>query len=139
MNYNNLEEHLRQLSTLTPNQPFIINLNIGTTMTGAMDQIDQVNIAIENAGVSKENIMIHADAALTGFIYPFIKDAPKLFQNGVASLAVSGHKFPGAIHPSGIVIARKDIHNQAFSESWVPYVGTNDTCLLYTSPSPRDA
>jgi len=107
----------------------IINLNIGTTMTGAIDNLKKVNICIDESGIHREHILIHADAALLGFIYPFMEKREVLFENGVSSIAISGHKFPGAIHPCGIVLTDKSVHEIAFGDQWVPYVGTQDTTI----------
>lgn len=107
----------------------ILNLNIGTTMTGAIDNLKRVNACIEASEISPKNVLIHADAALLGFIYPFLKNRKILFENGVTSIAISGHKFPGAIHPCGIVLVDKSVHETAFGDHWIPYVGTQDTTI----------
>lgn len=52
-----------------------------------------------------------------------------LFENGVSSIAISGHKFPGAIHPCGIVLTDRFVHEIAFGDQWVPYVDTQDTTI----------
>ena len=107
----------------------IINLNIGTTMTGAIDNLAKVNHVLQENHIDKENVIIHADAALMGFIYPFTKQYQDLFKGGVNSLAISGHKFLGAIHPCGIFLTRKETHQVAFGEQWISYVGTRDTTI----------
>ena len=107
----------------------IINMNMGTTMTGAMDSLDSINQVLAELGLKKEDVFIHTDAALMGFIYPFLENRTTLFKNGVNSIAISGHKFPGAIHPCGIVLTDKTIHSKAFGDHWVPYVGTQDTTI----------
>lgn len=127
MDYEDFAKVLDELKADSP--PLIININIGTTMTGAMDQVLEIQRVLAQKKYSPDRVKIHADAALMGFLYPFIQDSADLFKNGVSSLAVSGHKFPGAIHPCGIVICKKDYHQKAFGESWVPYVGTNDTTI----------
>ena len=128
MDYENFAEVIEELKK-NDSPPLIININIGTTMTGAMDQIQEVQRVLAEKKYSPDLVQIHADAALMGLIYPFISESADLFENGVSSLAVSGHKFPGAIHPCGIVICKKDIHKKAFGENWVPYVGTSDSTI----------
>ena len=130
MDYSDLKKKLKNLKE-NEKEPYglILNLNIGTTMTGAMDNLKKVNEGIIDSGIDPQNVMIHADAALMGFIYPFLENREVLFENGVTSIAISGHKFPGAIHPCGIVLTDKEIHTKAFGEQWVPYVGTHDTTI----------
>jgi len=125
----NYEKLSQLLATLDAKTAIIINLNLGTTMKGAYDNLNFINEALEKNNIPKERVHIHADAALTGFIYPFIRESVDLFLNGVTSIAISGHKFPGAIHPCGIVLVKKDLHAKAFGDQWVPYVGTNDTTI----------
>ncbi|MEO0527571.1 MAG: histidine decarboxylase [Bacteroidota bacterium] len=126
MDYSDLR---KQLGTIGTKQGIIINLNIGTTMTGAMDSLEEINAIIDGLGIARDRISIHADAALMGFIYPFLDKAEHLFKNGLSSIAISGHKFPGAIHPCGIVLTKKTVHEIAFGDQWVPYVGTQDTTI----------
>lgn len=128
MDYEQLEKVLRHLDNLK-STGLIINLNIGTTMRGAIDNIRRINEKLELLGVEKSKVLIHADAALMGLIYPFLDNAEDLFHAGVTSLALSGHKFLGAIHPCGIVITRKSLHQKAFGEQWVSYVGSQDTTI----------
>lgn len=130
MNYKELAKTLMEIENQQGKKtPLILNINIGTTMSGAIDQLDQINSILEKANWPKDKVLIHADAALLGFIYPFMENFIDLFKNGVTSIAVSGHKFPGAIHPCGIVLANKTIHEKAFGEQWVPYVGTSDSTI----------
>jgi len=130
MDYEHLQSVLSQLKTSEGTDlGIIINLNIGTTMTGAIDNLKKVNACIDESGIPRKNLLIHADAALLGFIYPFMENREVLFKNGVSSIAISGHKFPGAIHPCGIVLTDKAVHEIAFGDQWVPYVGTHDTTI----------
>lgn len=129
MDYDNLDTTIKQIQKEHTNFGLVINLNIGTTMTGAIDSLAQINSVLTKNNIDKKNVFIHADAALMGFIYPFLETKEDLFANGVSSIAISGHKFLGAIHPCGIVLAKKDIHQQAFNDSWIPYIGTNDTTI----------
>ena len=126
IDYKDLAE---QLKTIDENDGVILNLNLGTTMTGAMDSLKEVNSVISQLNIPEDRIFIHADAALMGFIYPFLDTAEPLFTSGVNSIAISGHKFPGAIHPCGIVLSQKKVHDIAFGENWVPYVGSKDTTI----------
>ncbi|XP_020979715.1 serine decarboxylase-like [Arachis ipaensis] len=53
--------------------PAIINLNIGTTMKGAVDDIDLVIQTLEKNGFSRDRFYIHCDGALFGIMLPFLK------------------------------------------------------------------
>lgn len=94
---------------LDPSLPAIINVNIGTTMKGAIDNLDQIERALKRRGITE--YYIHCDAALSGMLLPYLEKAPKVnFQKNIRSLSVSGHKFIGAPIPCGIILAhRKDV------------------------------
>lgn len=107
--------------------PPIIFANIGTTMKGAVDHIGTIR------GILKDKVFsaayIHADAALSGMILPFVDDPqPFDFADGIDSISISGHKFPGAPVPCGIVLARRALVNRVARA--VEYIGTNDTTVL---------
>ncbi|MEM9142268.1 MAG: histidine decarboxylase [Bacteroidota bacterium] len=129
IDYADLDRLLWEIKQKQSNFGILINLNIGTTMTGAIDDIRRVNQVIADSHVAPEDVLVHADAALMGFIYPFVENYLPLFEHGVSSIAISGHKFPGAIHPCGIVLADKALQEKAFGDNWVPYVGTQDTTI----------
>lgn len=129
MDYTNLEKLLWEIKQKQPNFGILINLNIGTTMTGAMDNLKEVNRVLRSSHIKPDQVLIHADAALMGFIYPFLENYQPLFEEGVSSIAISGHKFPGAIHPCGICLTDKTLHQKAFGDNWVPYVGSQDTTI----------
>ena len=86
------------------NKPAIILANLGTTMTGAVDNISKIQ-----AAVGDTPHYIHADGALGGMILPFV-DHPTgfSFKDGINSISISGHKFIGSPIPCGIVIAEKE-------------------------------
>jgi histidine decarboxylase len=128
MDYAHLQEVLGSIDGLNETG-IIINLNIGTTMKGAIDNIKEVKAQLAAFDIPQEQVLMHADAALMGLIYPFLEESEDLFAAGVTSLALSGHKFLGAIHPCGIVITRKKLHEASFGEQWVSYVGSQDTTI----------
>jgi histidine decarboxylase len=117
---------LHQLLATNRNPPAIINLNIGTTVKGAIDKIENVLEILEDLKI--ERFHIHLDAALSGMMLPFMKDAPQIdfTRYPIGSIAVSGHKFIGSPVPCGIAIARK--HQVRSFE--VEYLGTNDTTIM---------
>lgn len=106
--------------------PPIIFANIGTTMRGAIDNLDTIKGILKNRAVKRH--YIHADAALSGMILPFTDDPqPFGFDVGIDSISVSGHKMPGVPMPCGVVLARRE--NIERIASSVEYIGTSDTTL----------
>lgn len=106
--------------------PPIIFANIGTTMRGAIDNIDKIKEVLKSRAVKR--CYIHADAALSGMILPFTDDPqPFGFDAGIDSISVSGHKMPGVPMPCGVVLARRE--NIERISSSVEYIGTSDTTL----------
>ena len=130
MDYQDFKRILDEISAENTEKPGLsIIVNIGTTMTGAIDKVKKVAEVLNRIEWPSEKIMIHADAALLGLIYPFVEGNPSLFENGVNSIAVSGHKFAGTIHPCGVFLTKKELHTKAFGDHWIPYVGTEDTTI----------
>jgi histidine decarboxylase len=94
MDYSDLRESLR----LHRDAPPIIFANIGTTMKGAVDDLSVIKGIIEDLAIP--SYYIHADAALSGMILPFVDEPqPWCFAHGADSISISGHKMLG---PSGI-------------------------------------
>ena len=111
-----------------PYSPVIVIANIGTTISGAIDDVPALKNILDNAK-HKPKYTIHVDGALTGFVLQIIKpfgDVPNYFDAlGVNTLAVSAHKYPGLSQPCGIILARRAFFEKAFekSERSVDYVG----------------
>lgn len=107
-------------------KPPIIFANIGTTMRGAIDNIDAIKTILKDNAIS--HYYIHADAALSGMILPFALDPqPFDFASGIDSISISGHKFPGCPIPCGVVLAKQELVNRVARS--VEYIGTNDTTI----------
>jgi histidine decarboxylase len=122
MDYTDLEETLRIHRDVPP----IIFANIGTTMKGAVDNLVRIREILDRLAIS--NAYIHADAALSGMILPFVKDPPPWdFAAGADSIAISGHKMLGSPLPCGVVLARK-AHVDRVARS-IEYVGALDTTI----------
>lgn len=112
--------------------PAIFMANIGTTMKGAVDDLTKVRNILNDLAVS--NAYIHADAALSGMILPFVADPqPYGFDAGIDSVSISGHKLIGAPLPCGVVLTRRDYVTRIARA--VEYVGVLDTTL----PGSRNA
>ncbi|KAG6488901.1 hypothetical protein ZIOFF_050156 [Zingiber officinale] len=65
-------------------KPAIININIGTTVKGAVDDLDLVIQTLEENGF-KDRFYIHCDGALFGLMMPFIKRSAMEFWAGTKS------------------------------------------------------
>ncbi|KAJ1696281.1 hypothetical protein LUZ63_004793 [Rhynchospora breviuscula] len=109
-------------------KPAIINVNIGTTVKGAVDDLDLVIKTLENCGF-KDRFYIHCDGALFGLMMPFVKRAPKVsFKKPIGSVSVSGHKFVGCPMPCGVQITRLE-HINALSSN-VEYLASRDATIM---------
>lgn len=102
INYQELEKRIQS----NKDKPVIICSNYGTTMKGAIDNVDTIITLLQNNNIKK--YYLHIDAALFGMILPFIKKAPQInFAKPIDSVAISGYKFIGSPFPSGIVLTKK--------------------------------
>jgi histidine decarboxylase len=120
IDYINLEQHLSENN----DKPAIIMLNIGTTITGAIDDIPKVRAILEKLKI--ENFYIHADGALHGLILPFCDGPRKLLFDEFDSISISGHKFIGSPIPCGIFIS----HTLSASQrNYVEYVDIQDATI----------
>jgi histidine decarboxylase len=122
LDYEDLEASLRINRHLPP----IIFANIGTTMKGAIDNLDRIRSILDDLVLPRH--YIHADAALHGFGLAFLDDPPPWnFKAGIDSLSISGHKWLGSPMPCGIALARRH-HVERIARS-VEYVSLRDTTL----------
>ena len=123
MDYDDLRESIR----INRDAPALIVANIGTTMKGAVDNLDRIREIIADLALPRS--YIHADAALSGMILPFVDDPqPFGFDSGIDSIAVSGHKLIGSPLPCGVVVTRR-AYTAQISRA-IEYVGVLDTTLL---------
>jgi histidine decarboxylase len=119
-------EDLENLIAMNRHRPAIFFLNIGTTMTEAIDDLDKVKNIIKKYSIKDH--YIHCDAAFLGCISPFITPKPKFdFAEGIDSISISGHKFIGSPIPCGIVLTKRKHRNRIVNS--VSYVGTLDTTI----------
>ncbi|MFN6567410.1 histidine decarboxylase [Dendronalium sp. ChiSLP03b] len=116
---------LRQALANNRNKPAIINVNVGTTITGAVDDISKIVQILAELNISQFHI--HVDGALGGMLIPYMEGATPLdfSQYPIGSIAVSGHKFIGSPIPCGVVLARKQ-KVQSFD---IEYLGSTDTTI----------
>lgn len=119
-------EDLRETIRIHRDVPPIVFANVGTTMKGAVDDIDGIRAIFDDLAIQSH--YIHADAALSGMILPFVDDPePWDFAAGVDSISISGHKMVGSPIPCGVALARKTNVDRIARR--IEYVGTLDTTL----------
>ena len=122
IDYDDLRETIRIYRDVPP----IIIANIGTTMKGAVDEINRIKGILKELSIP--NYYIHGDAALSGMILPFLQQAPAFdFSTGVDSIAISGHKMIGSPIPCGVVLSKR-AHVERIARL-VEYVGSRDTTI----------
>jgi len=120
-------EDLRETIRIHRDLPPIIFANIGTTMKGAIDDLEGIRQILDDLAIHQS--YIHGDAALSGMILPLVDDPqPWDFDAGLDSISISGHKMIGAPIPCGVVLAKKT-HVDRIARS-IEYVGTMDTTIL---------
>ncbi|KAF7812932.1 serine decarboxylase 1-like [Senna tora] len=120
--------HLKASLLAHKDKPAIINLNIGTTMKGAIDDVDLVIQTLEACGFTPDRFYIHCDGALFGMMLPFIEHAPRIsFKKPIGSIAISGHKFLGCPIPCGVVITRSK-HTNSFSRD-IEIIASRDATI----------
>ena len=119
-------EDLRDMVRVHRDVPAVIMATIGTTMRGAVDDVQRIREILQDLAVS--NFYIHADAALSGMILPFVDDPqPFGFDAGVDSVSVSGHKLIGAPLPCGVVVTKRSYVERVGRA--IELVGVQDTTL----------
>ena len=119
-------DDLRETIRINRHLPVVVMANIGTTMKGAVDRLDKIRDIFDELAISSS--YIHADAALSGMILPFVDDPqPYGFDAGIDSIAISGHKMIGSPLPSGVVLTKGDYVGRVARS--IEYVGAMDTTL----------
>jgi histidine decarboxylase len=106
----------------------IVFANIGTTMLGAVDNVELIQRRLQGVGIARHDFYLHADAALAGMILPFVRDPqPFSFRDGIDSICVSGHKMIGSPIPCGIVVAKRQNVERISVD--VDYISTSDQTI----------
>lgn len=129
-------EHFETKLLENINKPVLINVNLGTTMKGAIDNTSKIyNILSRH---SKTDYYMHADGALMGFVIPFMKDSEDsedshdsqdnlFFKKYIHSISISGHKFLGIKFPCGIFLMEQRFLDKIKND--VEYIGTTDCTI----------
>ena len=129
-------EHLRRELTRNVGRPAVLNLNIGTTVKGAVDDLDRVLQVLTDCGYTEDKFFIHCDGALFGLMLPFVRDARRgaagdgvvTFRKPIGSVSVSGHKFVGVPMPCGVVMTRMR-HVMKLSSD-IEYLNSRDATIM---------
>ena len=131
-------------------RPAVLNINVGTTVKGAVDDVDRILHVLQQAGYSEDKFFIHCDGALFGLMLPFVRDARRVttaatssttapagtsygdgvitFRKPIGSVSVSGHKFVGVPMPCGVVMTRKR-HVMKLSSD-IEYLNSRDATIM---------
>lgn len=130
LRYDLLEKQLKKTKQLS-GRPAIINVNIGTTVKGAVDDVDTVLRCLESAGYAEDEYFIHCDGALFGMMMPFLDQDQQRqisFKKNIGSISVSGHKSIGSPQPCGVLVTRLEyIH--ALSTN-IEYINSRDVTIM---------
>ncbi len=125
IDYDILEEEIEK----NRDRDVIINVNIGTTVKGAVDNLDRILRILQNLNIPRERFYIHCDGALFAMMMPFVDYAPEVsFRKPIDSIAVSGHKMLGCPMPCGVSIARKEHVKKV--EQRIDYLNSVDTTIM---------
>lgn len=110
-------------------KPVILNVNIGTTVKGAVDNLDRILRMLQQLQIPRERTYIHCDGALFALMMPFIDFAPEVsFRKPIDSIAVSGHKMLGCPMPCGLALCRKEHVENV--EQHIDYLNSVDTTIM---------
>lgn len=119
---NLIRRHIREI----PLSPIILNINIGTTMTGAIDNAPMLLKILKRY---KVHYSIHLDAAMLGAVIKFMPPYPGInnyFRELEAkTIVVSGHKFLGTSQITGVACVEKRFLSKAVEKKdlYIGYTG----------------
>jgi histidine decarboxylase len=123
-------DELRDALAKNKGRSAIINCNIGTTVKGAVDNLDRILDVLAETGYEREDFHIHCDGALFAMMMPFVEgDHPEIsFRRPIDSIAVSGHKMLGCPMPCGVALTRKAHVKKV--EQHIDYLNSVDTTIM---------
>lgn len=121
IDYHDFDEKVRD----SADKYIIININLGTTMKGAIDSSREVYRILKKHGKHRD-FYCHADGALSGFYLPFI-EKDLFFKSHINSMSISGHKFLGVPFPCGIFMMERKYLKYVVNN--IEYIGSNDCTI----------
>lgn len=122
IDYEDLENTLK----MNRHRPAIILATYGTTMSEAKDDAAKIKSILKKLAI--QDHYIHCDGALAGSYGAFVNPrVPFDFEDGVDSIAISGHKFIGSPVPCGVLLTKKT-HRDRIANN-ISYIGSLDTTI----------
>ena len=110
---------LDELTEIAPERPIMVNVNIGTTQTGAIDDVPALHAQLKaKVGERGGHFALHLDAALMGAVLPVIKpfgEADYFRDFDVKTIAISGHKFFGSTAICGLCLTTREFLEDCFA------------------------
>ena len=76
-------------------RPAIVNVNVGTTVKGAVDDLDRILAILKQQGYSEDRFYIHCDGALFGLMVGHTPSCSILLKPDPMPLASCGMPHPG--------------------------------------------
>lgn len=91
-----------------PNNTLIVNCNMGTTITGAVDDIVSIKQILDDFPTSI-NYTIHMDGAMYGMLLPILQPLGYIenYFKYANTLSISFHKYLGLPQPCGMCLTKK--------------------------------
>ena len=86
-------EHFRERVTANRARPAIVNVNCGTTVKGAVDDLDRVLAILQDCGYSEDRFYIHVDGALFGMMVRSRSSCKCFWETGHAGPFISSHSY----------------------------------------------
>jgi glutamate/tyrosine decarboxylase-like PLP-dependent enzyme len=128
MDINDLCNKLYYHANNMPERGVIINVNIYTTITGAIDNVIEIKKTAESI-LKKIPYTIHADGSIGGILMPIMKPFQQKVVNyfcdlGINTMSISTQKFLGSVI-SGIAMVKSDFLKSAFNNDTIEidYIG----------------
>lgn len=109
----------------------ILNVNLGTTVKGAVDDAARCIRVLREHGVSEDRMYVHVDGALFALCSHFVEhpklDDLRFDRLPISSYSVSGHKQLGSPMPCGVVVVRSRYTDDIFAD--IKYLNSRDSTI----------
>jgi len=83
-------EHFKEMLTINRSRPAIVNVNCGTTVKGAVDDLDRVVTILQECGYNEDRFYIHVDGALFGMMVSRLQHPTREYLMSVEPSACKG-------------------------------------------------